>query len=68
MSNSEIVLQALILFVSKAEALGALYRKAKAENRDVSDAELDALSAQANSSGDALQAWIDAKKSQPGGG
>lgn len=62
MSNSELVLQLLILAVSKAESIAALLSKAKAENRDVLDEELAGLSAGADKSLEALQAWIDSKR------
>jgi hypothetical protein len=60
--NSELVLQLLILAVSKAETLGALYSKAKSEGRDVTDDELKSLSGGADASAKALQDWIDSKK------
>lgn len=59
--NNELVLQLLILAVSKADALGALYRKAKAENRTVTDEELAGLSIGADRSAAALQEWINSQ-------
>lgn len=60
--NADLVLQLLILAVSKAEALGALYSKAKSEGRDVTYDELKALSGGADVSAKDLQDWIDSRK------
>lgn len=59
--NADLVLQLLILAVSKAEALGALYNKAKGEGRDVSDEELADLRKLDDESRQRLQDWIDSK-------
>lgn len=61
-NNSELVLELIILAVSKAEALGALYTKARAEGREVLNEELVTLSGAADASLESLQAWIDSTK------
>lgn len=66
--NADLVLQLLILAVSKADDLAALYAKAKAENRDVSDDEVTALATAADASAKALQDWINSKSGGPAGG
>lgn len=63
--NADLVLQLLILAISKAESLAALYNKAKSEDRDVTQDELTVLGINADASGQALQDWIDAKKATP---
>jgi hypothetical protein len=43
MTNAELVVQLMIALLNQAGTLSALYSKAQAENRDVSQDELDSL-------------------------
>lgn len=46
MKNGELLLQLLLGLFDRANQITALFKRAAAENRDVSDAELDALAAE----------------------
>jgi hypothetical protein len=46
MSNADLVLVTLISLVDRAATVGALLQKAKAEGRDITDAELDQLASE----------------------
>jgi hypothetical protein len=58
MGNAAILVDLLLGLLDRANAIGALISKAKAEGRDVTDAELDALVAQDDAARAALVAAI----------
>jgi hypothetical protein len=57
--NADLIVQLLILAISKADAFARLLAVAKAEGRDVSDAELNSLASQDDIARAKLQADID---------
>lgn len=59
MSNLAILIDVLLKLLDKAGAIGSLIGKAKAENRDVTDAELDQLAAGDDVAKKTLQDAID---------
>ena len=56
--NFDLLLSMLLATLNKAGEMTALFVKARAEGRDVSDAELDVLSSGADASSVALKAEI----------
>lgn len=61
MSNNELILQLILLGVTKLEALTALYQRARSENRQVTDDEIRALSDKADASLEVLRVWSESK-------
>jgi hypothetical protein len=61
-ANAIALLGLLLTYSDKVTQMGTLLNKANAENRDVTDAELDALLADDDAARARLQAAIDAAK------
>lgn len=57
--NIDLLLTLLIQLLSHADEIGKLIRNARAEGRDVTDAELDALAAKDDTAREALQDAIN---------
>lgn len=57
--SSVIAVQLLIQLLGQADAIARLLQLAKSENRDVTDAELNALAASDDAARNALQSAID---------
>lgn len=66
MNNAIALLALLLQYSDKVTQIGNLIRTAQTENRDVTDAELDALFAEDDAARAALQAQIDAAKATDG--
>ena len=60
--NATIAIQLLLGLLDRASAIGALISKARADKRDISDAELDALMAADDAARAALEKTIAAAK------
>lgn len=58
MKNVSLLLQLLVGLTTQASEIAALLNRAKAENRDVTDAELDILASGDDASRDALKEAI----------
>ena len=63
--NAALVIQLVLSLIDRAAAISALLTKAKSENRDVSDDELNALFANDDAAKAALDAAIAAARSKP---
>lgn len=65
MANIAVLMQILLPLLDRASAIAGLLKTAQSENRDVTDAELDALFANDDAAKAALDAAIKAARSQP---
>ncbi len=65
MANIAILMQILLPLLDRASAIAALLKTAQSENRDVTDAELDALFANDDAAKAALDAAIKAARGTP---
>lgn len=67
-ANAIALLGLLLTYSDKIGQMAKLLNQAASENRDVTEAELDALFAQDAAARDKLQAAIDALNAKPAGG
>ncbi len=63
--NADLAVELLVSLLNNATAIGALLQQAKAEGRDITDAELEVLSAAADTARQALVEAIAAARATP---
>lgn len=63
--NADLLVQFLILLISRADEIGTLLQRAKSEGRDITEEEIDSLVSKDDLARELLQKEIDDRKSKP---
>lgn len=62
MTNSQLVIQLIMVGIQNLDKLMALFHRAQSENRDITDQEVLDIGISTDQKLAAAQAWIDSKK------